>query len=248
MQEKLKTALYSEQIQILTLVPDTWFQKHCSEYFNDFECLVWTAHEFKKVGGILAKSPLKKGKTITNEALHLLTSVYMKLTISVGQCLERNTTWVKEYINKNFVTCKSLCNLQELHTAFKEKHPNLNIGFSKLRPKWCVLASSELTGSACICSSHQNVALLVDAMDWDLTYKDLIKKIVCNTESNKCIMHRCESCPGTATLKEFLDQVNMKMMRNLITVSGTLRIEQYWQYLQPLMKNAKRLWLMLLMI
>ena len=43
-------------------------------------------------------------------------------------------------------------------------------------------------------------------MDWDLTYKDLIKKIVCNTESNKCIMHRCESCPGTATLKEFLDQ------------------------------------------
>ena len=40
MQEKLKRALYSEQIQILTLVPDTWFQKHCSEYFNDFECLL----------------------------------------------------------------------------------------------------------------------------------------------------------------------------------------------------------------
>ena len=32
------------------------------------------------------------------------------------------------------------------------------------------------------------------------------KKIVCNIESNKCIMHRCEPCPGTATLKEFLDQ------------------------------------------
>ena len=43
-------------------------------------------------------------------------------------------------------------------------------------------------------------------MDWELTYKDLIKKIVCNIESNKCIMHWCESCPGTATLKEFLDQ------------------------------------------
>ena len=26
------------------------------------------------------------------------------------------------------------------------------------------------------------------------------------TLSNKCIMHRCKSCPGTATLKEFLDQ------------------------------------------
>ena len=51
--------------------------------------------------------------------------------------------WVKEYINKKFITCKSLSNSQELYTAFKEKHPNVNIGFSKfctLRSKWCVLA------------------------------------------------------------------------------------------------------------
>ena len=45
-----------------------------------------------------------------------------------------------------------------------------------------------------------------DAMDWDLTYKDLIKKTVYNPESNKCITHRCKSCPSTVTLKEFLDQ------------------------------------------
>ena len=29
---------------------------------------------------------------------------------------------------------------------------------------------------------------------------------VCDLESNKCIIHRCESCPGCATLKKFLDQ------------------------------------------
>ena len=66
---------------------------------------------------------------------------------------------VKEYINKNFATCKSLCNLQELYTAFKEKHPNVNIRFSKfcaLRPKWCVLAGSKMTHSVCVCSAHQN--------------------------------------------------------------------------------------------
>ena len=39
-----------------------------------------------------------------------------------------------------------------------------------------------------------------------MTYKDLINKIVYDTESNKYIMYRCESCPGTATLKEYLDQ------------------------------------------
>ena len=47
---------------------------------------------------------------------------------------------------------------------------------------------------------------LVDTMDWDLTYKDLIKKIIYNPESKKCIILQCKSCPGTATLKIFLDQ------------------------------------------
>ena len=40
MQEKSKTASYSEQIQILTLVPDKWSRMYCSEYFNILEYLV----------------------------------------------------------------------------------------------------------------------------------------------------------------------------------------------------------------
>ena len=60
MQEKLKTASYSKQIQILTLVPNKWSPMYCSEYFNVFEYLVWTSHEIKKVGGILAKPASKK--------------------------------------------------------------------------------------------------------------------------------------------------------------------------------------------
>ena len=40
MQEKLKTASYSDPIQIVTLVPDKWSRMYCSEYFNIFEYLV----------------------------------------------------------------------------------------------------------------------------------------------------------------------------------------------------------------
>ena len=40
MQEKLKTESYSEQIQILTLVPDKWSQMYFSEYLRVFEYLV----------------------------------------------------------------------------------------------------------------------------------------------------------------------------------------------------------------
>ena len=75
-QKKLKTASYSEQIQILTLVSHKWSRMYCLEYFNAFEYLVWTLHEIRKVSGILAKPTPKKGKTITNKALHLVTNVY----------------------------------------------------------------------------------------------------------------------------------------------------------------------------
>ena len=73
MQEKLKTASYAEQIQFLTLVPNKWSQMYCSEYFNAFEYLVWTSHEIKKVGRILAKPASKKRKI---EIFHLITNAY----------------------------------------------------------------------------------------------------------------------------------------------------------------------------
>ena len=76
MQEEVETASYSKQIQILTLVPDKLSQMYCWEHFNVFEYLVWTSHEIKKVGGILAKPASEKRKTITTEILHLVTNVY----------------------------------------------------------------------------------------------------------------------------------------------------------------------------
>ena len=102
-----------------------------------------------------------------------------------------------------------LCNFQKLHTAFKEKQQNANFGFSKfctLILKWCVLTGSKGTNYVCVCSAHQNTLLLVDGMDFDLTYKVPNKKIVYKPGSNKCMMHQCESYPATAALKEFLDQ------------------------------------------
>ena len=39
MQEKLKTASFLEQIQILTLLPDIWSRVYYSEYLNVFEYL-----------------------------------------------------------------------------------------------------------------------------------------------------------------------------------------------------------------
>ena len=74
--KKNKKQSNSEQIQILTLVPDKWSRMYCSEYFNVFEYLVCTSYEIKNVSGILAKPVPKKGQNITTETLHLVTNVY----------------------------------------------------------------------------------------------------------------------------------------------------------------------------
>ena len=55
---------------------DKWSRMYCSEYFNVFEYLVPTSHEIKNVGGILSKPAPKKGKSITNETLHLVINIY----------------------------------------------------------------------------------------------------------------------------------------------------------------------------
>ena len=100
------------------------------------------------------------------------------MAILVGRCLKRKTVSKSKGVHKQKLVACSLCILQELYTAFKQKHPNVNIVFTKicaLRPKWCLLAGSNMTHSVCIRSAYQNVVLLVNAVDWDLKYKDLLK-------------------------------------------------------------------------
>ena len=206
MREKLKIASYPEKIQILTLIPDKWSREYASKQFDVSVYLIRTARELKKVNGILAKPELKKGKILPQKTLDLVQSFYEDDEYS------RQMPGKKEYVSIGRKVHKQkrlvLCNLSELYTSFKDKYPDVKIGFSKfctLRPKWCVLAGPSGTHSVCVCSIHQNAVLLVDAVNWECSYKDLIEKVVCDSDNKICMMHRCESCPGSAALKEFLD-------------------------------------------
>ena len=75
MREKLKTALYPQKIQILTLISDKWPREYASKQFDVSEYLIRTARELKKVGGIQAKPAPKKGKTLPQETLDLVQSL-----------------------------------------------------------------------------------------------------------------------------------------------------------------------------
>jgi len=210
--QKITEVSYPEKIQILTLAPDenVWSRKYCAEYFNVSEYLVRTARDLKKSQGVLAKPFTKKGKKLSEETLELVLNFYeddeySRLMPGKGDYVSaKDENGISVHKQKRLV----LCNLRELYVAFKEKNNNAEIQFSKfcsLRPKWCILAGSSGTHSVCVCSIHQNTILLVDALNWDVSYKDLIDKVVCDSTKNECMMHRCESCPGDDGLRKFLD-------------------------------------------
>ena len=96
-----------------------------------------------------------------------------------------------------------------MFVAFKERNPDLKIGFSKfctLRPKWCVIVGSSGTHSVCVCTTHQKTILLVDALNWEVTCKDLVNKVVCDPSNREYMLHRCTNCPGTNALSKFLEE------------------------------------------
>ena len=80
MQEKLKTATYSEQIQIRTLVPGLeWTVQNILMTWTLIPWILIPCLNFtwnKKVGGILEKPSLQKRNTTTTETLYLVTNVY----------------------------------------------------------------------------------------------------------------------------------------------------------------------------
>ena len=203
-------------------MPDSWSREYCSKYFDVSEYLVCTARELKKRSGILATPLPKKGKTLLQENVDLIIDFYKSDENS------RKTLGKKDYISikKNQHEQKRLvlCNLHELYVAFKEQNPDVNADFSQfcsLPPKPCVIAGKSGTHSVCVRAIHENAVLLVDVFHWDLTYKDLISKIVCDSTYRECMMHNYENCPGKEALGTFLnEELTLTKMKNSIICSG----------------------------
>ena len=62
--------------------------------------------------------------------------------------------------------------------------------------------------SVCVCEYHQNVKLQLDSLPSPkLDHKSLIAKLVCDVSERNCMLHWCEKCPGSDSLREHLQSV-----------------------------------------
>ena len=128
----------------------------------------------------------------------------MKMTISVGRCLKRKTmlVWVKEYIHKKnlqlakvFVTCKNYIQLSP-----KCKYQVLKVLYLETQMFWLTQKWLSLFVFAALIKM-----LYCQSIQWTGTWltKTWSRRSFATLRATNA---PCITCPGTATLQEFLDQ------------------------------------------
>ena len=91
-----------------------------------------------------------------------------------------------------------LSDISVIYAQFKKENPDRKTGFSMfalLRPKWCIPVGAEGTQNVCICNYHQNLKLMMVAMDSSSIYRQIMKLCVCDVDKYDCMMGHCDNCP-----------------------------------------------------
>ena len=211
LKEKASVATRQEKIKLLTLAPESWSKKKTMEEFGVTEHVVRRARQLKKDKGILADPDPKKGKTFLQEVTQRIQEFYQsdefsRLCPGKKDFVIIKSTSGKEYKQKRLL----LLNLKELYHQFKQLYPQDRVGFSKfceLRPKWCVTVDAPGMHNICVCEHHQNAKLITASIPENISYKDILEKLVCSVENRDCMLHLCENCPGKDALEDYLSEI-----------------------------------------
>ena len=160
--------------------------------------------------GILSSPNPRSGKTLSAEVVNQVRCFYESDDIS-RVMPEKDTVSVR--VGNKKIACQKrliLCNLDEAYRIFKDKYPELKIGFSKfaeLRPKYCVLAGSSGTHLVCFCTIQQNVKLMMHAVDIPVfrsSYKQLLAELTCNPGTLYCFLGEFQLCPNADEMKQHI--------------------------------------------
>lgn len=213
LKQKFSSLKHSDplRVRILTVAPSSWGVRKIAQEFGASRFLAKKSKELKSNHGVLADTTTRDGKVLPQTTVNKIIEFYnsdinsrkmpgMKDAISL--IIDGERTKVQK--------CLLLLNLKELHVSFKESNPKYDGGFStfaKLKPRNCILAGTSGTHSVCVCTIHENIKLMIDAIDVrKLTentnkplsnYKDCLNEIMCKEPSPDCYLDKCDQCPGT---------------------------------------------------
>ena len=107
----------------------------------------------------------------------------------------KNSDHSKECHQKRLI----LCNIREAYLEYKSTFSDDKIEFSKfaeLWPKWCRTVSQS-DFYVCVCTHHQNIKLMLSAVNSTFSYQVLLDMCVCDVTGNDCMFIKCEDCPAS---------------------------------------------------
>lgn len=211
-----ETDSISVKVQILTILPKTWSIRKIQEEFGVTYYMARKSKILVEEEGILTTPNPRPGKTLSDSTVENVIAYYN--SDEVSRCLPGKKDFVTMIESGSKVQKQKrliLGNLKEIFQGFKDKNPNVKVGFSKfcgLRPKNCVLVGASGTHCVCVCCAHENVKLMLAGCKLQnltrndelplRTYKDCLARITCNPPLPECFFFRCDACPGIAHLLE----------------------------------------------
>ena len=213
-----KSSTATEKIAVLSVALAGLSQVKVKEQFGPLgasDFLIRKTVKLTSEQGLFPKPLPKKGRSLAESTTKLVVDHYENDHYSRQMPGKKDYVIVVEdgkkvYVQKRLI----LCNLKELYQSFKKKnHPSIQISFSKfasLRPRHCVFAGSAGTHSICVCKYHQNVKLMIEAVDFKAldasleNYKEFLTAGLCSGPSADCYLQKCKNCPGFDELEERL--------------------------------------------
>lgn len=208
LKEKFATASNrNDKIKILLVLPKSWSVVKISKEFQTTRYLAEQTKRLVEKDGILCSKVKKLGsKTLNSNTVKMVQDFYLDEDIS------RHCPGMRDYVTVNANSTEKvriprrlvMMNLSEAYALFKDKHPDVKVGFSKfaeLRPQQCVLAMEKYgTHTTCVCQYHQNFELWFSGLkqigifrEYG-TYRDLLTDVLCSRTSDECRFGHCNTC------------------------------------------------------
>lgn len=236
------------KLRILTIAPSSWSVNKIAKEFGTSWQLARKSKELKASKGVLADTTAYTRNTLPTEVINEIKAFYesdcnSRILPGKKDCISVEIDGIKTNLQKRLL----LMNLKELYILFKNSNPDTKVGFStfaKLRPKNCVFAGASGTHIVCVCTIHQNVKMMLDAINIkQLTegservisgYKECLEEIMCKKTNPQCHLGECKNCPGTEALSsrllELLEKNNYDQVEyNLWTATDRCQLETYRQ-------------------
>ncbi|KAJ8688649.1 hypothetical protein QAD02_024444 [Eretmocerus hayati] len=227
--ERLKTCrTNAERCFALSVLPKSWTTSEIVERIGVTRYLAEKSIKIAAENGILYKPSVKSGKKIDPSTITLIRNFYESDDVSrvmpgKNDCKSYKVDDVKEKHQKKLL----LGNLREIYYRFKECNPNVKVGFSRFameRPLHCIIAGGAGTHSVCVCKMHQNMKLLLDALNlrrtdpennWDYQY--VLSRMTCPEATEDCYHGKCtKSPPMNGLLEEIEDLLEQRGTNEII--------------------------------